>query len=152
MNLRTLKKLSKRAAPLLPLLGDKREQFRADREGGHVDFIITDRKHWSRSHCHPTYEACGKELVYTTRAGRRTVMRSPSDVRKGTVMVGAMSGYYEPEWSEETAYGALLNLVHVHFTDWSTELPRPTRMLRTPREVFSAAGDMVRELRTEASA
>ena len=44
MNLRTLKKLSKRAAPLLPLLGDDRKQFPAERWDNYTGLLIMDRK------------------------------------------------------------------------------------------------------------
>lgn len=54
MNLRTLKKLFKRAAPWLPLLGDNREQFCAEAHNNYHGCFIGDRKHRERSRCHPS--------------------------------------------------------------------------------------------------
>ncbi len=114
--------------------------------------------------CHPTYEgrndwttARGAEIVFWTRAGRHIVMKPPPHPRKGTIMVGATSGYYEPEWDEECAYVALQNIVFGHFTDWDVaffdgdvdELPdtRPliTRDLSSPSLIFAAAADIIKE-------
>lgn len=54
-------------------------------------------------------------------------------VLKGTKGFGRVSGYYEPEWSDESAYKALQEAVYWHYcTDpdesypygtWSAELP-----------------------------
>lgn len=143
-NLRTLKKLSKRAAPLLALLGDLREQFRAEPYENYMRTLIRARKHWERNGCHPTFEGFNGDIVFRTRAGRSVAMRHPSHPRKGTIMVGAVSGYYEPEWDEETAWDALSEAVREHFMDYADGQtpPRPTRRLRTPREVFQAAADL----------
>lgn len=156
MNLRTLKKLSKRAAPLLPLLGDTRQQFRAEPNDSYGVPLIRDRKHWDRSTCHPTYQGrngyrikAGAQIVFTTRAGHRVVMSPPMHPRKGTVMVGATSGYYEPEWDEETAYRSLLEIVREHFTEYrhdpeTDNVERiPMRSLPSPREVFQAAREII---------
>lgn len=157
MNLRILKKLSARAAPLLPLLGDTRQQFPAIEGNNYHGTVIRDRKCWDRSRCHPTYTGHGEAIVYTTRAGRRMVMRPPHHPLAGTIMVGGMSGYYEPEWDEECAWLALANLVWWHFTDWGDQvdsdgLPVPirTRRLRTPSDIFRGAADMLAERRAAA--
>ncbi|HHV66398.1 MAG TPA: hypothetical protein GXX48_01925 [Ochrobactrum intermedium] len=165
MNLRTLKKLSKRAAPLLPLLGENRQQFRSAHartgENYHHTFI-GDRKHWERSRCHPSYEArngwagCGNrgaEIVYQTRAGHTVVVRPPVHPRKGTVMVGGMSGYYEPEWDEEDAWSALECIVCHHFSEWDEELETfyLTRPLPTVTSIFQAADEIIAELKRGAS-
>ncbi len=143
MNLRVLKKLSKRAAPLLPLLGETREQFRAERGECYHGLTGFPLKDWDRSRCHPTFEGIGDDVVYTTRAGHKVVMREPYHPLKGTVMVGAMSGGEEPEWSEETTYGALREIVYWHFVEIDGEDVTLTRSLRTPREVFEAAQDII---------
>ena len=152
MNLRTLKRLSKRAAPLLPLLGNDRKQFPAVKGDNYVKSNVLARKHWERSRCHPSYEGHGADpyIIYTTRAGHRMVMRPPYHPRKGTIMVGSMEGYYEPEWDEETAWDALAAMVHCHYTDWdnfgtSTPVIR-LRKLDTPAQVIRAALDMIAEL------
>lgn len=153
MNLRILKKLSKRAAPLLPLLDDRRKQFPAEKGGNYHKVFIGDRKHWERSPCHPTFEGRnewttkrGADIVFVTRAGRHVVMRPPAHPRKGTVMVGCVSGYYEPEWDEESAWAALENLVYGHFTDWGGEqedAPKLTRSLGSVSDIFAAAQEII---------
>lgn len=165
MNLRILKKLSKRAAPYLPLLGDKREQFRSERWDSHPLPLIGDRKHWDRSWCREDYEPRndwstprGKQIKFTTRKGRTMLMQPPHSPRKGTIMVGACWGGDEPEWEDETAWGALHTLVLHHFTpasawaafaQWDGEGEPPQwsleRPLNTPRQIFQAADDMLRE-------
>lgn len=146
-NLRTLKKLSKRAAPLLPLLGDDREQFRAEPNENYMSTHICARKHWERSGCHPTFTGFARDIVRKTRSGRSLVLRAPAHPRKGTIMLGCVSGGEEPEWSEETAWDALSGLVRWSFMEYDAQedRPRPTRVLRTPSQVFLAAAEMIRE-------
>lgn len=150
MNLRTLKKLSKRAAPFLPLLGDRREQFAAVKGDNYHGLCGFPLKNWQRSPCHPSYEPApwdAERFKLITRAGRHIILSEPSHPLEGTIMVGGMSGYYEPEWDEETAWGALTDIVRWHFTEYSKETGdvEPTRCLRTPREVFAAAADILAE-------
>ncbi len=81
MNLRILKKLSKKAAPLLMHFDHRGELFLAQRGENYHGLVIERHpkvKEWSA--VHPL---------------------------KGTPMVGAMEGYYEPEWSERTAWDEL---------------------------------------------
>ncbi len=159
MNLRTLKKLSKRAAVLLPLLGDNRKQFPSERGDNYHDAFIGDRKHWERGRCHPTYQGRngwghprGAEIVFVTRKGKHVVMRPPVHPRKGTAMVGATSGHYEPEWDEECAWIALDSIVRGHFLDFVRMMDDDykgsvlTRDLSSPSKVLSAARDMIAEL------
>lgn len=152
MNLRILKKLSKRAAILLTLMGDDREQFRAERLYNYGMPLIPERKHWDRTRCHATYEgrndwstSRGAQIVFTTRAGRRMVMGPPSHPRAGTMMVGATTGYYEPEWSEETAWCALEDQVRDHFCDWDEDGPKPLRQFNGPGDIFRAAQEIIAE-------
>lgn len=155
MNLRILKKLSKRAAPLLPLLGENRKVFKCD-EGGDIGFYIMDRKHWERMCVHHGGASCQSRptLKYKVRRGTHwIVMWAPHDAWPGTMMVGAMSGYYEPEWSEQTAWEALLDIVWDHFTELEyvtdstgdAEWPTPTctRDLSTPTLVLAAAREII---------
>lgn len=150
MNLRILKKLSKRAAPLLPKLGDRREQFRASGDNYIGGTMITARKHWERGRS--VHADCIRqyEIKHPARDGRGWIYMAPPDhPRKGTIMVGAVSGYYEPEWDEETAWTALDELVRCHFTDWHPDhegTPRLLRPLNTAREILRAALDMAAEL------
>jgi hypothetical protein len=147
MNLRILKKLSKRAARLLPLLGDGREQFRADRWDNYTGLLIRCRKHYERMRSRHATRIREGEIKRPAADGKGFVaMWPPHHPRKGTVMVGAVSGYYEPEWDEETAWEALLNRVHDHFTDWGEESATPTRALPNPSAVFAAAAEILAEL------
>lgn len=151
MNLRILKKLSKRAAPLLPLLGDRREQFLSEAGDNYHGMIIRARKHWERcpsAHADIIREA-GIATAPRCRAGTQypyVKLYPPSHPWPRTVMVGEVSGYYEPEWDEESAYGALATYVHYHFCDWDENGGSPTRRIRTPRDVFRAAHDIIAEL------
>lgn len=157
MNLRILKKLSKRAAPYLAALGDAREQFRAEKGDNYHGMVIRARKHAERMpSCHD--EPLGYLLGITQprgRAGSRypyVKLYPPYHPRKGTIMVGGMTGYYEPEWEEECAFAALDALVRDHFTDWEAlmaedERPVLTRDLSSVTKFFAAADEMVAESR-----
>jgi len=156
MNLRILKKLSKRAAPYLPLIGDMREQFRSGPGRNYHGYLIRERKHAERvSSCHD--EPISSDMLLITRPRSRAGTRHPyvklyppSHPRKGTIMVGATSGYYEPEWDEECAFAALSVQVYGHFTDWEAcksidDVPGLTRDLSTVSKLFAAADDMIQE-------
>lgn len=144
MNLRILKKLSKRAAPLLPLLGDRRMQFRSERCDNYHGMVIRDRTCWDRSRCHPTYRGHGDEIVFDSRAGHRVVMRPPPHPLKGTMMVGATSGYYQPEWDEECAWSALVSIVHNETADWAAypEVGN-SRRFNGVGDIFRAAHELI---------
>ncbi len=154
MNLRTLKKLCKRAAPLLPLLGDDRKQFRAEPWENYHHAFIGDRKHWDRRNVRAGLEPRndwttprGKSIVYVTRKGHTVLIEHPSHPRKGTIMVGAVSGYYEPEWDEQCAWSALEDIVYAHFQDWDAsgnDLIQ-TRSFSSVGDVFRAAHEIIAE-------
>jgi len=148
MNLRILKKLSKRAAQLLPLLGDSRGQFPARRGDSYTCTSGHDSKHWERNSTIHVKPLCLGYRTYLPKHGKRYVtMCNPHHPLKGTVMVGEMVGYYEPEWEEETAWESLCTLVRNHFLDWTPDgavwrgprLDTPTRILRAAREIIAAA-------------
>lgn len=150
MNLRILKKLSKRAAPLLPLLGDCRAQFLSEAGDNYHGLVIGARKHWER--CISVHTDCIREgefvIAPRARAGTRfpyIKVYPPSHPWPRTIMLGETSGYYEPEWEEESAWGALNNLVRGHFCDWDMSGPTPTRRFRHPGDVFRAAQDIIRD-------
>ena len=159
MNLRVLKKLSKRAAELLPLLGEKIATFPAERGDNYHGTFISDRKHWARRRCHASYQPRNEyrtrraaEIVYTTRAGRRIVICPPMHPLKGTRMIGGMSGGEQPEWSETDAWSHLDALVRSSFTNWDRIMEDDcppggalTRDLSSARLVLAAAMDMIRE-------
>jgi len=157
MNLRTLKKLSKRAAPLLPIFGDDREQFRAEPYANYGVPFIGERKHWERCRVHDGYVPLRNWVgrgdrdigshIYRARSGHLIAMKPPTHPRKGTMMVGAMSGYYEPEWDEQTAWSALCDFLHIHYTDWREDGDCPLlRPLDTVAEIFAAAQDAAAEI------
>jgi hypothetical protein len=153
MNLRILKKLSKRAAPLIALLGDSRKQFPAEKWECYVSIGACDSKHWERSHAKCPMDRRGEIKYRPSKGDDWIVMRRPLHPLKGTIMVGAMSGYYEPEWDEESAWESLCNIVWGHFTSWEDvtdstgdcEWPTPTctRDLSTPKLVFAAAREIL---------
>ena len=142
MNLRILKKLSKRAAPLLPKLGVEMEQFRADPDdSGYIATRIHAHKHLERWTTEQDREPYSDQIKRLTRDGKRWVYLSHPMARKGTIMVGGVSGYYEPEWSEESAWCCLRHLVYHHFIDYGDDGEKweLTRPLKTPTQVFAAA-------------
>ncbi|WP_438852624.1 hypothetical protein [Brevundimonas nasdae] len=151
MNLRTLKKLSKRAAPLLTLLGDDRRQFPAERGENYTGLVITARKHWERRRSvHP--DLWGEHEIKTpAKDGDGWICISPpGHPRKGTIMVGALEGYYEPEWDEKTAWEALRDIVFIEFTDWGEDECSLTRRLDTPSDILRAAESLVATWQREA--
>lgn len=150
-NLRILKKLSKRAAPLLTRLGDHREQFRAEPHENYTGLIIPDRKHFERFRSVHDQVCRQGETKWPARDGRGGFigMYPPHHPTAGTVMVGATTGYYEPEWEEETAWEALETWVRHHFMEYPKDedgVPTLTRRLDTPSHVFAAAAEMIAEL------
>lgn len=158
MNLRILKKLSKRAAPLLPLLGDNRKQFPAEKFDSFTRVGRIDRKHWERSRVKYPMHFVG-EITYRPKDGSDwIVMRQPDPPLKGTIMVGETCGYYEPEWEEQTAWESLRTIVLDHFTEWvdvhGDYIPEPklTRDFYFPSQVFDAADEIIqaRALRGQA--
>jgi hypothetical protein len=143
MNLRILKKLSKRAAPLLPLLGDDRDQFAAEHLESYTSVRGHDFKHWVRTRSvHP--DPFPGTIKYKPKHGRSWVaLREPSSPLKGTLMVGSMSGYYEPEWEEQTAWEALQFIVFNYFTTWNENGCVLLRKLDTTTQIFQAAQDIL---------
>lgn len=144
MNARILKKLCKRAAPLLHLLGDTREQFRTNwrEHGGGWGYARFDVKHIERW---PRLMPDGSHRTLPNKSGYIRPFH-------GTVGIGATVGYEEPEWTDEPAYDALVHFVHGHFTQWedwdqeSDSYPTCSRKLHHPALVFAAAHDAIREI------
>lgn len=155
MNLRILKKLSKRAAPLLHALGDDRSQFLAGDSDSYTDLIGFDRKHWKRSRT-SRFTGWKGDIEYRTRRGDAVVHLSESYIHPwpGTPMVGALEGYMEPEWEECTAWDSLRRLVRDHYQDVvDIELDGAAdfdfinlRRLRTPADFLRAVPDMLADL------
>lgn len=123
MNLRILKKLSKRAAPLLcqlPGWHTRPEFFPADCDsgtssGGH------DRKHWDRNPAVHDDAFPGSIVLRPRRPHPRRPfvhLRQPLQPWVGTPMVGWSSGYETPEWEEHTAWEELTQITHSDVTDY----------------------------------
>lgn len=151
MNLRILKKLSKRAEPLLRQICRRPQLFRAERDGNFTSTRIRARKHQDRTRLsrEPINLRDGSTAHRTRDGSAWILMCEPYQPRKGTVMIGAMSGGEEPEWDECTAWDELRDIVWTHYTDWSGETPTVTRRLRIPSDVLRAAENMVAELAQE---
>ncbi|MTH94977.1 hypothetical protein [Roseibium sp. RKSG952] len=152
MNLRTLKKLSKRAVPLLHQIGEKRTIFPAEKDENYHGLIIRDMTRLERygaSHA----DVINPQLHVATITPKCRQGTSQPYVKcylsqhpiKGTPMVGEVSGYYEPEWSEETAYEALLGWVRWNFFEYDpkTEDGRFTRSFKHSSDVFRAATELL---------
>lgn len=58
-------------------------------------------------------------------------------------MVGGLSGYYEPEWDEETVWELLTKWIYCVCTDWSGDSPRPTFIAKNPTQVFEKAKEII---------
>lgn len=148
MNLRILKKLSKRAAPMLPALDDHRQQFKAERGDNYTSTLVLARKNFERLRS-PGPDTFGDHHIKVPARdghGGFISLHPPHHPLKGTMMVGGMSGGESPEWDEETAWDALQGLVLAHFTDWGcSSPPEPTRVLDTPAQIFAAATDLIGE-------
>ena len=138
----SLKKLSKKAAPLLKELGDSRQQFCAVRGENYMGVVIRDRKHWERMRS-VSGDTFDRDIKYKPKNGNGWIRLSPPvQPRKGTPMIGGTSGYYEPEWDEETTWEALLTIVYDRFADWGDDGPTPTRKFRGPGDILRAAREL----------
>jgi len=164
MNLRILKKLSKRAAPLLVALDGYQfgqvEHFIADSDG-HTGTAGHDRKHWQRSRGIHDDATHGTIVYQPQQPGERyphVWMREPWYAWPGTPMVGWTSGYETPEWDERTTWKHLVDIIGCVVTEYR-EVPREddewgpgydlepvvTQRLRNPGAVLRRARDLIIE-------
>lgn len=129
MNLRILKKLSKRAAPMLRAVGDCREQFAAKKGANFQNLTGHERKHWHRMR------------------GRTSIrLYEPFHPLKGTAMAGCTSGYDTSEWEEESTWEALRNAVTYCSGQWGEDGQfRVLRKLRTPTHILRAATELAHQ-------
>ncbi|WP_376959676.1 hypothetical protein ABNQ39_07135 [Azospirillum sp. A26] len=112
MNLRILKKLSKRAAPLLAHFDiELHRLLLAEKGDSYTGLLIKDRTCWDRGRS--VHDEVGlHEIKHPARDGNGWVyMRPPSHPLKGTPMVGRTVGYEEPEWEERTALEELMECI-----------------------------------------
>ncbi len=148
MNLRILKKLSKRAAPYLPLIGDTREQFPAETGDNYTKTLIWDRTCWERSYSAHGDRIREGEIKWLARNTSRRFpwcyMAPPHHPLKGTVMVGSMCGYYQPEWDEETAWESFRDWVWWQFAKYSNDgSVHCARVFEYPGDFFRAADELL---------
>lgn len=129
MNKRILKKLCKRAAPLLPLLRDDRQQFPVSSEWPCESWSIRgmDRKSYDRW-------------------GGKINKHNYFCPLHGTIGVGGTSGYEEPEWEDTSAWQALKDIVFAECIvgppfNWSK--CKLDRRLDNPSQVFAAAAEKI---------
>jgi len=162
MNLRILKKLSKRAAPLLIALGDRRKQFPNDRWEGHTSSTGHERKHWERGNSRSRIDFHGYVYWQARNGLGNPYMHQPDHPMKGTIMLGWSVGYETPEWEEDDAWSQLEQAVREHFTDYR-ELPAVTvddmefqdfdivalRHFRNPSQILRAVPEVVEAHRKE---
>lgn len=148
MNLRILKKLSKRAAPLLLELGFKeRELFAAARMENYTSCSGHERKHWERGNARYPCNFSHYHYFDSRRGLGNPYMHQPDHPLKGTMMLGWTSGYEEPEWEEDDAWTILRNNVRGHFSDWSDfeRGPVPKRQLNNPSAILNAALEVIED-------
>lgn len=116
MNLRILKKLSKRADPLLRDLRVRHpvlEFFLADGDA-YTNSCRHDRKHWERN---SSIHSSALERHIVIKAGKQNQhlpyihLCEPQTPWPGTPMVGWTSGYETPEWDERTAWEELVDII-----------------------------------------
>lgn len=124
MNLRILKKLSKRAAPHMAALGLKMKQFPAYRWDNYTDSCGHDRKHWERNRARYPMEPRDKDIHLKPRRGEGVIVLSETYLHPwpGTVMLGWDIGYETPEWEENDAWRLLEREVREHWEEFR-EIP-----------------------------
>lgn len=128
MNSRILKKLSKRADPIVKQLTDM-ERFVVSRRKG-IEGLETRQK-------------VGEK--YLERWKGKPNKHGYFEILDGTVGYGAMQGYYEPEWTDIDAYSLLQDLLADHFTEWDEfkydyeNYPKPTIDVTNTSVVFANA-------------
>jgi len=164
MNLRILKKLSKRAAPLLIALGDRRERFPNDRWEGHTSSTGHERKHWERGNSRSRIDFHGY-VYWQARSGLgNPYMHQPDHPLKGTIMLGWTVGYETPEWEEDDAWTLLEREVRGHWEEFreipgtEDEMGCPEhewvihRRFRNPSAILRAVPELIEACRKEQEA
>lgn len=154
MNLRILKKLSKRVAPVVQEISKHQGYtcFVADTNDNFTNTRGHDRKHWERMFSKNGDYLCSGDIKTKTKNGSGYIWLSQQYIHpwKNTEMIGWTYGYYEPEWEEETAWDFFKNHVWSGFNDYESildsedELGLPNfqwvsrRKLNNPSQYFKA--------------
>lgn len=118
MNLRILKKLSKRVKPLIYGKSSGLEFFLADSHDNYTNTHGHDRKHWERMQSGNSECFFKKDIKIKTKNGFILMSEQYIHPWKNTEMVGWMSGYEEPEWEEETAWDRFCSNIWYKFNDY----------------------------------
>lgn len=156
MNLRILKKLSKKAAPLVKVLCPDLDHYVTDRGEGDCDVYGMDRKHWERHGSSHGDRLNDSEIITQPKCRRGTRypylrIRQPGTPMRGTIEVGRESGYYEREWMGYTAWNCLVEDMNIHVTDWVEDgtydelgfmpnlVPVVSQRLRNPADILRLA-------------
>lgn len=164
MNLRILKKLSKRAAPHMAALGYSCKQYVAESCDSYTSSSNRhDRKHWVRHRARrPSNLALPGRRHVVPRRGDGIIVLSDGAICPwpGTVMLRWSVGYYEPEWEEGDAWSLLKNTVRSHWGEYR-EIPCTdgcgglngeyvyTRRLRNPSAILRALPEVIEARRQE---
>lgn len=137
MNPRILKKLTKKAEPIIVALG------------------LT--KHYERCVSGPDFEIetyCQVDRKYRWRCRDGSVSRYFNQL-PGTVGYGRVRGYDEPEWSDNCCWSILKHYVFESFTDWDNfhgeGWPKnhcPRKLKRNPAEILKYARSLVQSCAT----
>lgn len=113
MNLRILKKLSKKAVPLLAHFGvPAKDHFLAEKGDSYTGILIMDRSCWDRGRSVHADCIGEHEIKHPARDGKgRVYMHPPSHPLKGTPMVERMVGGEVAEWDARTALEELAECI-----------------------------------------
>ena len=134
MNLRILKKLSKRVAPVVAaIVKDQDAFFKADAGDNFTNTGRHDRKHWERTRSVHDDLFFKQDIKTKAFDGNGYICLSRQFIHpwKNTDMIGWMVGYYEPEWEEETVWDYFKGYVFQSFTSYK-EIPDTRDEFGTP--------------------
>ena len=156
MNPRILKKLSKRAEQLLPLIYPREKITRIGKEDAqdcHAFIPCKDRRYWERSPCHNRYQPRNDSLspAYRERKikkvdGNFEILRPPSVPLKNTPIIVFES---EEDYSIDYLWLYLKDVVQNHFTDYSGAckengyMPRITKTFKSASDYLKGAREII---------
>lgn len=150
MNLRILKKLSKRALPYLRHAAGTTDYFLAEKGCNYTGMLIAAHNDMDRcpSRCDTTFlegQVIYKPKNQTGRTLPYVSMTPASHPKKGTPMIGFMDGGEQPEWEERTVWEAFADWVHYSYIEYCPEtgnvVSKPT--FRTSADYFRAADALI---------
>lgn len=148
MNLRILKKLSKRALPLAKEAGILRDQelFPAYKGECLVTLRKPDRKSLDRMRVRE-HGFVGFRYVPGKSGEFYIALCNHPAALKGTPMAGTMTGYYEPEWEEEPVWDQLRAWTYCQMTNWRADPPElECRRPKNPSQILAKARELLKEV------